>query len=71
MEVSALHTFGGIGTCSNVTYHACLLTCNSFNSLNKSACLLARCFAKLDVLTPLVCADLKRLLHTALVVSVG
>ena len=47
------------------------LTCSSYNSFNKSACLSARCFAKLDVLAPLVITDLKHRLQTGFVMSVG
>ena len=39
-------------------------------ALNKSACLSAGCFAKLDMLAPLVITDLKHYLQTSFVVSV-
>ncbi len=71
MEVSALHIYGDMRICNDVIYHTYYPICRFFNSLNKSAYLLARRFAKLDVLAPLICADLKRLLHTACVVSMG
>ena len=54
-------------------------SCNSNGEKNspdlhpgdKSACLSARCFAKLDVLAPLVITDLKHHLQTGFVVSMG
>lgn len=44
---------------------------SSIMLVNRLACLLAKCFATLDMLPPLVCVGLQHLLQAGFVVSVG